>query len=274
MRRVRAKAAGSADGDADQRKASSLPQDQAEHVAALRAKRHANADLLGALSDDVRDDAVDADGSESKSEDRECSEKNHDEAARGDGFGDDAFHGLIAVDHLLTAHLPAGPTDGVEDRREVSVVTHGQAGARGDHRDEVVRHLHAGDVDLRAQRLGVIEIEPPLLHVADDTDDLQLSSAAVHDDAFADGVLVRKESAREDVVDDGDERRVLIVLRGEEAPALERDVHHVEIAGLDDVVDGPVHAVFIRWFWLTVEPEELFVVARHGQVRPIPVRLL
>jgi hypothetical protein len=90
----------------------------------LRAQRHADADLLRALSDYIGDHAIDADRGESEGEGREGSEKNHGEAPRRDGIGDDAFHRLIAIDHLLIAHLAAGAADGVEDRGQVSFVTH------------------------------------------------------------------------------------------------------------------------------------------------------
>lgn len=68
------------------------------------------------------------------------------------------------------------------------------------------------DVDLRTERLRVIEIEPPLLDVADDADDLEFATSVVENDALADGVGMREILAREDLVDRRDRRRVLRVL--------------------------------------------------------------
>ncbi len=58
---------------------------------------------------------------ENQSHDCEGAEQDHREAPLGDRIGDDAFHRLIAVDHLLAAHLAAGAADGIEGRSQVSV---------------------------------------------------------------------------------------------------------------------------------------------------------
>ena len=55
------------EADAEKRESRPLAKDEAEDVAAIRAKGHADAEFLGALRDAVSDHAVDADAREHQS---------------------------------------------------------------------------------------------------------------------------------------------------------------------------------------------------------------
>src|SRR6202012_6051574 len=65
---------------------------------------------------------------------------------------------------------------------------------------------------------------------------------------------------------------MLIVLPGEEAAALECDLHRLQIVGLDDIVDGPAHAALVGGLGVAIEPEQLFGIAAHRQRAP-PAKL-
>ena len=70
----------------------SLPDDHAQHVAALRAERHPDADFLRALRHAVGDDAVDADGREQQRRAGENAEQQHRQTPLGDRARDDLVH--------------------------------------------------------------------------------------------------------------------------------------------------------------------------------------
>src|SRR5690348_10640632 len=104
-----------ANGSADGGHHSSLSQHHAEDLASLGAHSDANADFPRALPGEIRDHAVDAHAGEEQSKPGEDREKNHGEAAVGEGTGDHLVHGLRAVDDLIDAHLTAGAANGFEN---------------------------------------------------------------------------------------------------------------------------------------------------------------
>src|SRR5579871_5325429 len=109
--------------------------------------------------------------------------------------------------------------------------------------------------------------------MADDADDFEQLAVAAHlevrhVDALADWVLAWKIFSREFFIHNRNGGRVLVVMVVEEAPAIERNFHHVEIVGLHDIAERPLHVAFARGFWFAVDPEELFVVRAHGKSRP------
>ena len=68
-----------------------MSNDEAEHIGALRAERHANADFVGPLHDEERHHAVNADRSEDEGDRGEDSTGAHREPPRRDGVGDHLF---------------------------------------------------------------------------------------------------------------------------------------------------------------------------------------
>ena len=67
--------------EADRHQHGGAFQDHADHVPARRAERHADADLVGPLRDEVGHDPVDADGRDHQAEAAEEDEQGHVEAA-------------------------------------------------------------------------------------------------------------------------------------------------------------------------------------------------
>src|SRR5450631_1523039 len=116
--------------------------------------------------------------------------------------------------------------------------------------------------------MRVVEIKPPLLDVAYNTNDLQFGAGIVQDDSLADRVLAGKMLPRKYLIDHSHRRRMLIILWSKETAAFECDAHYSQIARLDDIVHRPTHVVFIRGFCLPVEPEQLFIVGAHGNRTP------
>ncbi len=66
-----------------------------------------------------------------------------------------------------------------------------------------------------------------------DADDFGLHVEAREIDALADGILIRKIGAREDIVDVDNDRRTLVILRRDEAAALKSDSHGLLEAGFN-----------------------------------------
>ena len=93
--------------DADRGQLPGLPDREPEHVAARGAERHAHADLVRALRDHVRHDAIDADH---RQQQREAAEDEHD---RADVLQADRplvqrlAHRLELEDGLRRIHAPA-----------------------------------------------------------------------------------------------------------------------------------------------------------------------
>ena len=82
-----------------------------------------------------------------------------------------------------------------------------------------VRQRPEREVELSPQRLPVVRIEAPLLHVPDHADDLPRVPVVVELDSPADRVFVREIFAGEDLVNHRDGLSPLVVLLGEEAAA-------------------------------------------------------
>jgi hypothetical protein len=86
--------------------------------------------------------------------------------------------------------------------------------------------------------------------------------------ALADRVCAREIFAGEFFIDDGDGRGALVVVFVEKAAAVEWNFQNVEIVGLNNVAERPLHVVFIRRFGFAVDPEELLIVGTQGKSAP------
>ena len=75
-----------------------LPEDERQHLRALRAERHADADLLRALHHGVGEHAVDADRRQQTGDAGEHAEHHRVEAFARDGAGLETIHGKDRVD--------------------------------------------------------------------------------------------------------------------------------------------------------------------------------
>src|SRR5215469_4343671 len=84
-------------------------------------------------------------------------------------------------------------------------------------------------------------------------------------DSLADRRLSWKELAREDFVNDHNERRVFIVLRSKETPCAQWRPHCSEVVWIHDVIDRPIHVVVIGRLWLSFQPEQQLVVIFEGR---------
>ena len=71
---------------------SALPQDHPQHVLALSAQRHADADFLRSLGDRIGNYAVEADGGEERGEAGENREKQHREFSSQNGMREHILH--------------------------------------------------------------------------------------------------------------------------------------------------------------------------------------
>ena len=155
--------------------------------------------------------------------------------------------------------------------RRRSCVTNDCARAVGNEHGETVRHLHGGKINLRLQILRVGS-QAPLIHVVYDADDLGGSIAHslvfCYANAFADGIVAAKIFSGEGFIDHGHRGGVFVVLRSKEAAAAQTNLHHLQIIGIDDVFHGPVHLVLAGGFCVAVEPEDVFIVAGHGERGP------
>ena len=86
--------------------------DEPKHVAPLRAERDADADLLGALGDEVGDDAVEPDHGEHERQRREQAHQCHLEARLRHRVVDQLIHAARVEHRLRRVELRDGALDG------------------------------------------------------------------------------------------------------------------------------------------------------------------
>jgi hypothetical protein len=94
-----------AESDAEKRETSALGEYETQDVAALGAKRDANAEFLGALGDAIGDQAIDAHAGENQRDRRKNSKKKHGEARAGKGIREKLVHGSDGSHREFRVHL-------------------------------------------------------------------------------------------------------------------------------------------------------------------------
>ena len=124
----------------------------------------------------------------------------------------------------------------------------------GDHQAAGARRGCPAETDVRATQMhppprvlpvGHVDsalrgrVEPVVLDVPHDADDGRETVAARWLDPRPDRRAARRQAAREDLVDDGDERRVVAVGLLKPAASLQRNPQGREVAGADDVAVPP-----------------------------------
>ena len=182
-----------------------LPQNQPEHVAALRAERHADADLARPLRGDVSHDAVEPDHREEERRARENAEHHHAETAAVERGGDELlerFEIASAFPDRARALRAASPRSSSPRRHWLRSTMENCAAA--------ARALEVVHVNCRP-RFGV---EAVIAHIADHADDVKQTEVAVHVaelDLFSDRVLVRPITPHQCLADQRDVRRVRAV---------------------------------------------------------------
>ncbi len=82
-------------------------------------------------------------------------------------------------------------------------------------------------------------------------------------DALANGIFIREIGARENVVDVHHHRRALVVLRRDEAAALEGDSHGLLEAAFRQIKHRLGHLLEVGRLWLTLNPEGLRGIMDH-----------
>jgi hypothetical protein len=127
--------------------------------------------------------------------------------------------------------------------------------------------LHEGAKELRFDGRVGVGVEPPLLDVAndtDDTDDFGLHIELLEIDMLPDGIFVWEVGAREDVVYIDHRRGMFAVLRRNQASALESDSHGLLETGLDEIKHSLMFVVVVGKLWLAFDPEGERGIVDHG----------
>src|SRR5713101_741404 len=218
---------GESEHDAECSEPAAAQQYHAEDVAWLRAERQANADFPGALRDGVSHDAVDADRGQRQRETRENAEQQHAEARAGQGAREQLLHAgdfgyrLVGQERVNLIANHAGGCERVA------------GGAYREYRSTptFIVILRVGGVD-RGEGWAIDRL---VFHVRDDADNRSPGWEGVrfakfrryesqwrtHPNQLADWIFIREELVRKGFIDDGDARRGLAVILGEEAAVAE-----------------------------------------------------
>ena len=183
----------------------SLTDDQGKDVFASRAQGDQDSDIVRALRDQIGHHAVKADRGQQQREGREGAQHRAGEALAGQRIVQAVLHGANAIDD-------GGRIDGMNFA--------GDGGGESRVAETGTSHQeHAAVRTLLQGKIGcdlAVGIQTVLLHHSDHADDGD-GLFGIEPEMFSDGVVVRPESLRELLVDDGDLRRVEVVLIGEEA---------------------------------------------------------
>ncbi len=103
----------------------------------------------------------------------------------------------------------------------------------------------------------------PLLYMAHHADDFGLHIELLKMDAFPYGIFMRKPGARKNIIDVDYYGGVLIVLRSDEAAALERDSHSLLETGFHQIINRLVHFVVVGRLRLAFDPERQRRIMDH-----------
>ena len=125
----------------------------------------------------------------------------------------------------------------------------------GHQMHQLRRQLHEGVVELRFDGGFRIVARAPLLEVADHPHDFRLVVELSEMDVLTNRVLTGEVRSREDVVDNDNRRRVLVVVVGDPAAADQRHAHRPLEAGFDQIEQRLAHVVIVGGLRLAFNPE-------------------
>ena len=138
----------------------------------MRAQREADAEFVCPLADEIRNDAVETDARQQQRHHRKGVEQDHREATAGQRVGNHLIHRLRSGDDVLAVLALYDAADRVKSAVSAFPAPP-SARTTTPTPDDPARNLPERFVELRLERLLVIRIETPLLHVPDHADDLQ-----------------------------------------------------------------------------------------------------
>src|SRR5271156_38322 len=105
-----------------------------------------------------------------------------------------------------------------------------------------------------------IGVQAPMLHVADDSDNLRLSIHDADVDALADRILIGEIFARETFINHDHRRRMFVIVLCEKTPAVQWNSHRAQIIGSGEIEKRLLHLTLTGRLGLPTEPKWKFVV--------------
>src|SRR5262249_33211686 len=138
----------------------------------LRTEREPDADFVRPLTGQIRNNAVDSDAGKDERECGENTEQVHCEAASRERVGNGFVHRFHAIHNLLAVRFFYGVANGAQQGVWRNTRAHYELAAFGQQRHEFVRDLHHGKIELRLDGRVRVTVEPPVLDVASNADDL------------------------------------------------------------------------------------------------------
>jgi len=133
-----------------------------------------------------------------------------------------------------------------------------------DEGHEFFGELHEGIVHLGLNHGGGFGFEAPLLDVAADANDFGFHAEGDEMEVFADRIFVGEIGAGEEIVNNDDGGRVLVVLGSEIAAAFQRNAHGGLETGFGKIEQSLRHVLLRGGFGLAFDPEALGRHVNHG----------
>src|SRR6266403_988758 len=219
-------------GDNAQREAGdhrlhSLAHDEPQDIARLRAERHADADLAGALLDGVGNSAVNPNAREQERNAGENAEQPHHQPRLTDSLRDDRAHRLRQRDREI----------GIDGRErgahQLRYRVHAKTAAHIDA-EERKALLRPRPVEFHVVGLGNLS----RAHVADDADDLRRRAVTADEQRLADRIFAAKNLLRTGLADQDHVLTAVDVVLIEIAPGQKRNAKGPEVIRCNVVEDG------------------------------------
>src|SRR5579864_9847971 len=105
----------------------------------------------------------------------------------------------------------------------------------GDDRHKTVRYLRNVKITLCLDGCIRVRIQSPLVHVPGDAHDFSRHSEDVEVDPLTDGIVIAEGELGKAIVNDGNERRMFVILQAEKAAAFKGNAQCLQIVWLNQV---------------------------------------
>src|SRR5215475_10614257 len=135
----------------------------------------------------------------------------------------------------------------------------------GQEWQKLVWHLYQRKVHLRLDLVLGIGVEPPMLDVPNDTNDLRLKFQNAQVETLSDCVSIWEKLVRKKFVDHHNRSRLLGIRVRYESTSQKRCTHCLPIPWFCEVKQRPVHLRVIGRFGLPLKPERELRISIHGK---------
>src|ERR1700719_1380321 len=224
-----------AESDSNQREFRTFLHDEPEHIAALRAEGETNADFASAPGNEKRENAVDADETESERKRGKRDKQNRSGCGRGHGFINNGAHRPDLTSGDFGVETGDGSAKNILRLRFFKAGLHNNGHIGRDSATFESGFWRIRNIDRAVDPIGNILLQVIGTYVGDDAHDGAPLSVAVKTHARTNGASARPIAAGGGGGHDGDGRITGVVRGGEAAASQDGNTHEAKLIGRDDI---------------------------------------